>query len=277
MGYTTSAAACGQLGQDYSSYQCDDACPIKKDMVMVASTSATWWGAPAPLFCGPKEIFPHALQWDSASGINGPPVTGNPDIMNAVYGTKFNYLKNAVEPLFHGESGGTFPDYFRQKGGVYVNHGEGSSPNRAGHDDVEGCCWWGRGVIQTTGPCNIGKLNKYLIKDFYASVGSDLDLCENPQAICDSIEFPELKWNAGFFHWVNQVQEYSEDWNIELVIQDWIQDGAPRNGPSYDNMIIGVSGIVNRGCPQLHCPSGPVDGFEDREHEFVKVLDAMQI
>ena len=26
--------------------------------------------------------------------------------------------------------------------------------------NVEGCCWWGRGVIQTTGRCNFGKLNK---------------------------------------------------------------------------------------------------------------------
>ena len=27
--------------------------------------------------------------------------------------------------------------------------------------DVEGCCWWGRGVIQTTGVCNFGKLNYF--------------------------------------------------------------------------------------------------------------------
>ena len=30
--------------------------------------------------------------------------------------------------------------------------------------DVEGCCWWGRGAIQTTGVCNFGKLNYFLGK-----------------------------------------------------------------------------------------------------------------
>ena len=30
--------------------------------------------------------------------------------------------------------------------------------------DVEGCCWCGRGVIQSTGVCNFGKLNFYISK-----------------------------------------------------------------------------------------------------------------
>lgn len=29
---------------------------------------------------------------------------------------------------------------------------------------IDRCCWWGRGVIQTTGVCNYGKLNYYLGK-----------------------------------------------------------------------------------------------------------------
>ena len=38
--------------------------------------------------------------------------------------------------------------------------------NGANRTDVEGCCWWGRGVIQiqTTGVCNYGMLNYYLGK-----------------------------------------------------------------------------------------------------------------
>lgn len=47
----------------------------------------------------------------------------------------------------------------------------GGCPNAANPDlvlggeartDVEGCCWWGRGAIQTTGICNFGKLNYFI-------------------------------------------------------------------------------------------------------------------
>ena len=40
-------------------------------------------------------------------------------------------------------------DYEGQKAGTF-DHSEPVA-NRAGRTDVEGCCWWGRGVIQTTG------------------------------------------------------------------------------------------------------------------------------
>jgi len=45
-----------------------------------------------------------------------------------------------------------------------------------------GCCWWGRGAIQTTGPNNYGLLNK----EVYAKIDSlkAIDLCTNPEGIC---------------------------------------------------------------------------------------------
>ena len=83
-------------------------------------------------------------------------------------------------------------EYEGQKGGAFNN--DIPSANSGGRTDVEGCCWWGRGVIQTTvrncwniicliqfyvlsefcitylvsnvvilkGVCNFGKLNYYL-------------------------------------------------------------------------------------------------------------------
>merc|ERR1712060_718762 len=58
-----------------------------------------------------------------------------------------------------------------------------------GRTDLEGCCWWGRGVIQTTGVCNFGKLNYYLGKRA-AAEGRDalfpqIDFCTNPNSICE--------------------------------------------------------------------------------------------
>ena len=39
-------------------------CEVKPDMVAVARTHATWYGAPAPLFCAPKSLVPEAPRWD---------------------------------------------------------------------------------------------------------------------------------------------------------------------------------------------------------------------
>ena len=61
------------------------------------------------------------------------------------------------------------------------------------YTDVEGCCWWGRGIIQTTGPCNFGKLNYFLAgreyeqkdgkrvqKQSNSAPYAHLDFCEDP-------------------------------------------------------------------------------------------------
>jgi hypothetical protein len=55
-----------------------------------------------------------------------------------------------------------FPEFF------YSNplpDGSGTTPQVPASfpaTNVEGCCWWGRDVIQSTGRCNFGKLNKYV-------------------------------------------------------------------------------------------------------------------
>lgn len=59
--------------------------------------------------------------------------------------------------------------------------------------NVEGCCWWGRGVIQTTGRCNFGKLNKRLGTGAGdGALYGHINFCENPQAVCEGPS--ELKW-----------------------------------------------------------------------------------
>ena len=123
-------------------------------------------------------------------------------------------------------------DYEGQKGGNFNN--ESPSPNSSGRTDVEGCCWWGRGVIQTTvrlydrilywlhpgllftffsssfvkGVCNFGKLNYYLgaraAEEGRESRYPDINFCEEPDAICASQEHKELKWIAGLFYWVER-------------------------------------------------------------------------
>jgi len=108
--------SCGQLGQSYQDYKCSPGeehmeCPVDPNMSIKATTNAGWWGAPAPLFCGPKSEYPHTGVWEMGYYCDN---------------------KWAIPPE-------SCDDYPGQKSGRYDN----SSPvaNRGGRTDVEGCCW----------------------------------------------------------------------------------------------------------------------------------------
>ena len=149
-------------------------------------------------------------------------------------------------------------------------------PNAAGRTDVEGCCWWGRGVIQTSGVCNFGKLNYFLGKRA-ADEGREsryptIDFCKDPEAICSSKEHKELKWIAGFFYWINEVQPYERDgWNYIAELHKFVEGGMVG-----DSFINAVSGIVNRGCHNPPCGTGELDGGPERAQNFREVIDAMK-
>ena len=109
--------ACGQLGQSYQDYHCSEEekhmeCPVDPNMSITAVTHAKWYGAPAPLYCGPKtDEQPFSGFWD--------------------YGYECN--KGWANPpescdMYEGQKAGKFDQ---------------SRPyaNTAGRTDVEGCCW----------------------------------------------------------------------------------------------------------------------------------------
>merc|ERR1712166_1516756 len=171
----TASYSCGQGKQSYQDYKCskdDDkvaggkmACDIDLNMEMKAHTQATWYGAPPKMFCAPKSKVPKAPKWNWG----GPwcPQKGG-------YGYKTPFpddMSNLTAYEDYVNKGGSCRDYDAIKaGGWQMCGGAGcaSSPapvfGRPGRTDVEGCCWWGRGVIQTTGVCNFGKLNWFLGK-----------------------------------------------------------------------------------------------------------------
>merc|ERR1719282_696488 len=73
------------------------------------------------------------------------------------------------------------------------------------------CCWWGRGAIQTTGPCNYGKLNKNIIKKAQQMGVAEIpnvDLCIDPEAMCKP-QYPSLKWIGAIEYWSRVVQTFS--------------------------------------------------------------------
>lgn len=293
-GSTYSAtAACGQLRQSYQHYTCSAeedqlaggrmACGVDPAMELRASTQAGWYGAPAKLFCAPRSKVPKAPRWDYSSPWCAPeggwghiaPFPATVDLA-----TYFAYVAG----------GGSCEDYAGIKAGGWTFQGEGcvngACPGAPaplfglpeGRADVEGCCWWGRGVIQTTGVCNFGKLNYYMGKraaqEGRAAMFPEVDFCRNPGAICDAGSPPELKWVAGLFYWLNAVQPYnSGGWNYVAELKRWVDGGMSLSDTSFIN---GASGIVNRGCHNPpSCGTGELDGGAKRASNFGKVLKAM--
>merc|ERR1712187_322221 len=187
-------------------------------------------------------------------------------------------------------AGGSCKDYEGIKTGGWTFEGrgcvDGACPGSdaplfgvpEGRTDVEGCCWWGRGVIQTTGTCNFGKLNFYMgaraASEGRGALFPDIDFCKNPGAICDESSPPELKWVAGFFYWLNAVQPYSKGgWNYIEELKGWVDAGMNIDNFSF---IDGASGIVNRGChTPPNCGTGDLHAASERRTNFKAVLTAM--
>lgn len=277
--------ACGQLGQSYQDYKCPDGqrqyeCDVDPEMEIRASTSATWYGAPGPMFCAPKSKVPASPKWDHSQPWCNPALMTDTTYNGKPYDMDMDQI---VAYIKEGEQG-ECRDYPGQKAGGYEYCANGGCPNTPGlgsfagipaRTDVEGCCWWGRGVIQTTGICNFGKFNWFMGKKAFDRDGTALfptiDFCKTPDAVCTSEAHPELKWIAGLFFWVQEVQTWNSDGFNYLEDLKAFVDG----GMTDDSFINAVSGIVNRGCPRATCPAGPVDGLSDRKKNFVTALEAM--
>jgi len=282
----SATAACGQMHQSYQNYECSAeedelaggsmACEVDNDMEERAVTRASWYGAPPQLFCAPKSKVPKAPRWDHSDPAWCQP--GNAFSADVDLDTYFQYVNDA----------GSCKDAPDMKAGGWTfsgcsEEGCGGSPAPLfgvpdERTDVEGCCWWGRGVIQTTGTCNYGKLNYYLGKrasdEGRDSLFPTIDFCARPGAICEPDSPPELKWIAGFFYWLNSVQSYSASgWNYLDELKSWVDNGLELSDASF---IDGASGIVNRGCHNPpNCGTGELHGKTERRDNFKKVLTAM--
>lgn len=136
-------------------------------------------------------------------------------------------------------------------------------PNTAGKTNLTNCCWWGRGIIQTTGRCNIGKLNHFLGAGGKGTMYPTVNLCKAPNMICEGPS--DLKWMAGFFYWVDKVQtnipagEGYDAFNFDQEIAKAAQEKNSKD------IAAKCSGLVNRGCPAAKCKTGPVDKIADRQ------------
>eukprot|EP00798_Chlamydomonas_sp_ICE-L_P007361 gene7361-485_t len=279
-GYVASGA-CGQAGQSYQDYKCPAGqehyqCDVDPNMEIRAATHAKWYGAPPSFFCAPRSKIPTTPKWAYIGPWCDPKKSFDPDMSFDEY---LRYVQT------YGED--NCRDYPGQKDGHWVSCGQGGCPNdaapafqRAARTDVEGCCWWGRGVIQTTGICNFGKLNYFLgaraQREGREAMFPEVDFCKNPEAICTSTMYPQLKWVAGLYYYMSEVQPWDDGkWNYFQQLRAFVAGGMRADDRSF---IDGVSGIVNRGCPSaVSCITGPVHGADERNENFRVVLKAMQL
>ena len=240
------SSGCGQLGQKYAEYSCEDECAQDLSMEITGSTNADWIGAPPPLFCGPRSKYDGLGYWNPHKLCQGPDGTCEDE--------PFHYEGQTAGTYVPVSEDDRFPAFFYSNPLPDAN---GNSPNPRSPDtypatNVEGCCWWGRGVIQTTGRCNFGKLNKYL----GAGAGGNalypsVNFCTNPQAVCDGPS--DLKWVAGIFFWVSDVgpQNYDQQgYNFRQGVYDFVDEGCADDPDQAgcDTLFEYASGIVNRGC-----------------------------
>lgn len=169
-------------------------CAVQPEMELRASSKAGWYGAPPPLFCAPRSKVPHSPHWDNLGWC---PAEGKSWNQGESWAPPFDTVSRGE--VYYGPEGGTshlppevlavapgYLDYVARSTGKatgelcklsgeccmeYVGQKagswqacEGGCSNGEGtaRTDVEGCCWWGRGVIQMTGVCNFGRLNFFL-------------------------------------------------------------------------------------------------------------------
>lgn len=126
---------------------------------------------------------------------------------------------------------------------------------------TEGCCWWGRGAIQTTGPHNY-KMLQVEVVDKVPSF-KDVDLCSNPEAIC---QHEALKWLGGLYYWTSVVQTAAPFvTSLEHFVEyGFHSDASIVGGASFND---GTGGMVNNGAWDA-----TAHGNEGRSKNFEKFI-----
>ncbi len=269
------SSSCGQLGQSYEDYDCPDACPKDPSMDITATTNAAWIGAPPPLFCGPTEKYNNLGYWNPMKFCEGPDKSCD--------GQPFNYPGQTAGYHFSTDADPKYPnEYYANPLPDADGNTQPARFENLPRTNVEGCCWWGRGVIQTTGRCNFGKLNKNLGAGAQDGLYPDINFCSNPQALCDGPS--ELKWIAGIFFWVSEVEPYQESsFEIFDTYKDWVHnfvDFGCADDPDMEDcdfLFEYASGIVNRGCAvpgETGCPGCIPGATCDPAHNVPERVEA---
>jgi predicted chitinase len=130
--------------------------------------------------------------------------------------------------------------------------------------DTAGCCWWGRGAIQTTGPHNYKSLQDAVVSKSATLEG--VDLCLNPEAMCEK---EDLKWLGALHYWTSAVQV---DKSFETSLDSYVSSGFDDASSVVDHSSFngGTGAVVNNGqwSQHAHGDYGRMKYF----HEYIDAL-----
>jgi hypothetical protein len=281
--YYNVASACGQGGQQYNNLTCADGCSVDEAKSTTALTKASWDGAPPALSCkqsGPEE---NIGVWDSTVPGGGwikptdPKWNTVPEVKKYMtcpcYKTKDQQTEctgyqectcpskgdNCIpESRVCSCPKGYDPCYKDDATGKQTKVESCNPPTT-----TEKCCWWGRGAIQLSGPCNIGKLNKV-----YGE--KDTNYYETPEKICAS---GDSAWAAGLVWWIENVQKETlpygkknATFNQRQAIVDCVNKATSKDASAVADACLSMfntnSAIVNRGC----LPTDPSTSADCKGH-----------
>lgn len=110
-----------------------------------------------------------------------------------------------------------------------------------------GCCWWGRGPIQITGPTNIWNFQQEVLSKIPAYKSTDL--CTTPGDICEDTK---IAWLSAMHFWVNGVQnEPTKYWqkSLQAYVENEFVLEKSKKGPAGKEVDVssGMGKLVNGG------------------------------
>lgn len=153
--------------------------------------------------------------------------------------------------------------------------------NRFGRTDVQGCCWWGRGVMMTRGTCNFGRINHYMgvsaISSGYVNY-YDVDFCVYPEVVCDSPYSKDLRWAVGYFEWIDRVQTFNGTRSYMDEMENLIESGF--NETYVERFIDIVGWALPVSCAQASWSCDPsVDRrlIDERRDNFLTLINALKL
>jgi len=151
--------------------------------------------------------------------------------------------------------------------------------SQIGRIDVEGCCWWGRGVLRgvTKGRCFFGQLNYYIGKraamEGRPSLYPETDFCEFPEEICSSQDSNELGWISGMFYWIKQVQSFDKNgWNYMDKIKE-LSTEITTSGEFDRSLIMSIDCVLKTG--SVDCDSA--EDLTDRLNEVLSMITTFNL
>ena len=236
------ANACGQNGRSYQ----DEGCPIRRD----------------------KNLYDCATQLNSEQIFE----------MES-QGISRGLWRGAPKAFFCGPTNiqGVNVGFWDAMVGIEERDSDIPISSSSGRNDVEACCWWGRGSLKIRGTCLYGKLNHFIGKkaatDGRPAWFPDIDLCLEPGQICAGPASPALRWITGLYHWMENIQIYSEeDGNYKEQLFSYVNGNL--NNEDFFNFATKLY-VLN--CVGESCGDRVVTDIDDRLRAFETVLNIFNI